>query len=205
MTTSPPMGGGGGDTTASGHVATCVAVCTTAADCGTPGDALYDPSHFTCTGGQCEWQGCTSASACSSDAMGGSFVCQAAEGATVPECIPACHTPADCVPSGNTIVLDNAAHYACTSGMCVWLGCASTAECSAALQTTKVSCEQPAGAPAKTCVPTCTTANDCAMQSGGPLYNASHYACTAGRCQWLGCKSTAECSATLQSSRYVCE
>jgi hypothetical protein len=209
MTTSPPIdsggGTGGGDTTTSnGHVATCVPVCSAAADCGSPGDPLYDPSHVACTGGQCVWQGCTSASACSAEAQGGNFVCQATPGSP-PTCIPACHTPADCVPPNNQSVLDNAAHYACNSGVCAWLGCASTAECSAALQTSKVSCEQPPGAPAKTCVATCTTPTDCAVQGGGTLNNASHYACIASRCQWLGCKSTAECSAALQSSRYVCE
>ena len=89
-------------------------------------------------------------------------------------------------------------------GACVWQGCRSTSECASALHVQKVVCEEPAGAPAPTCEPTCTTAADCA-DSSAPLEDASHFACKAGRCQWLGCKSTADCTSGLHSSHYVCE
>jgi hypothetical protein len=204
--TSPDPGVNGGDPSpSSGRVATCTATCGSAADCGTPGDPLYDSSHFACTAGQCIWQGCRSAAECSAEAHGGNFVCQATASSPVPSCNPACQKAADCVPPGDTNVLDDASHYACTQGSCEWLGCKSTAECSSALHTNKVSCEQPAGAPGNTCVPTCTSAGDCGSSQAGPLNDASHYTCKANRCQWLGCKSTAECAQVLQSSRYVCE
>ncbi len=197
--------GTGGDTVESGaHTPACLPTCATVADCGTPGDPLYDPSHFACRSGLCQWLGCKAASECSAEAHGGSFLCQAPPGGP-PACVPACQRPADCVPPGNTAVIDNASHFVCNAGACVWLGCQSTAECVATVNTTKVSCEQPPGAPGRTCVPTCTTASDCGSPQGGPLGDSSHYACVAQRCQWLGCKSSAECTQALQSSHYVCQ
>jgi hypothetical protein len=201
MQTSPPPGNGG-DITTSAHVATCVPTCSVAADCGMPGDPLYDPSHFSCTGGTCVWNGCTSAAACNQAApQGGNYVCKAENGGP-PACLAACQKPADCVAANNQNPLETASHFACNAGVCTWLGCMSTAECASALGTNNVACEQPPGAPGKTCVGTCSTPSDCASQQ--PLNDASHFACTAGRCQWLGCKSNAECSAALQSSRVAC-
>jgi hypothetical protein len=119
-----------------------------------------------------------------------------------PSCTPTCTKAADCADQGST--LGDASHYACNAGRCQWLGCTSTAECTSALKSDKVICEKPPGAPVADCVPTCATAADCAGQ-GSPLVDASHYACNAGRCQWLGCKSTAECTSALKSDRVVCE
>ncbi len=183
---------------------TCVATCSVAADCGTPGDPLYDPSHFACQAGRCQWLGCKAASECSAEAHGGNFLCQATAGGP-PACVPACQRPADCVRPGDTLAIDDASHFACNAGACEWLGCKTTAECVTAVNTTKVACEKPAGAPASTCVPTCATASDCGSPSGGVLANSGHYACVAQRCQWLGCRSTTECTQALQSSHYVCQ
>jgi hypothetical protein len=191
--------------TSGGASATCRPTCTTATDCGLPGDPLYDPSHFACQAGLCQWLGCKAASECSAEAHGGNFLCQKAAGAPAPSCVPACQRPADCVPRGNTNPLSDERHFACTAGACVWRGCASAADCSAALHTAKVACEALPGAPAPTCVPTCTVPSDCVMAGRGALGDASHFACQAGTCQWLGCKSTAECVQALQSSKYVCE
>ncbi len=187
------------------QVATCHPTCSTAADCGAPGDPLYDPSHFACKAGLCQWLGCRSASECSSEAHGGNFLCQTAAAGQPPGCVPACQRPADCVPPGTPAGLEDASHFSCISGACFWTGCRSTAECVTATQTNKVSCERPSGAPANTCVPTCNTAADCVMQGSGTLGNINHYACRSNRCQWLGCKSTTECTQALASSRYVCE
>jgi hypothetical protein len=202
--TSSAPGAGGNTVASSVRTATCVETCSAAADCGTPGDPLYDPSHFACQSGRCQWLGCKAASECSAEAHGGNFLCQATAGGP-PSCVPACQKPADCVPPGNTTTLDDANHFACTAGACVWLGCQSTTECVAATSTTKVACQQPAGSPTRTCVPTCATANDCGSPNGGVLGNSGHYACVAQQCQWLGCKSSAECVQALQSSNYVCQ
>jgi len=191
--------------TSSGATATCRPSCATVSDCGVPGDPLYGPSHFACQAGLCQWLGCKAASECTAEAHGGNFLCRKAPGAPAPSCVPACQRAADCVPPGNANSLDDASHFACTAGACVWRGCASTADCSTALHTAKVACETPPGAPAPTCVPTCRAASDCVVAGEGALGDLSHYACQAGRCQWLGCKSTAECVQALQSSKYVCE
>ena len=208
--TSPPQSnddnGSGTDVgSAHGHVPACTPSCTRAADCGTPGDPLYDSSHFTCNAGACVWQGCRAASECKAEAHGGSFACQVAAGDTVPSCVPACRKASDCVAPGNTIAMGDASHFICNAGACQWTGCQSTAECAASLRTNKVACQQLDGAPTKTCVPTCATAADCASSQGGALTSASHYACKSGVCEWLGCQSTTECVQSLQSARVVCK
>jgi hypothetical protein len=52
------------------------------------------------------------------------------------------------------------------------------------------------------CIHVCTAAADCAGQS--PSDDASHYACTGGRCEWLGCKSSAECATAFQDDKFIC-
>lgn len=208
-TTSPAPGESGGNKTMSSGTtpATCRPTCATPADCATPGEPLSDAAHYACNAGLCDWLGCKAASECSAAAGGGTFVCRTLPGATVADCIPACQTAADCVPPGATSVLDDAHHFACTGGVCTWRGCASTAECMAALHTSRVSCETPPGAPAPTCVPTCATASNCVATGAAvpALSDPSHYTCTASRCAWLGCKSTAECAQALQTNKVVCE
>jgi hypothetical protein len=193
------------ETAGNGVAASCHATCNTAADCGTPGDPLYDPNHFTCQAGLCQWQGCRSASECNAEGHGSHFVCRAAA-AGPPSCAPACQKPSDCVPPGApTPSLQDASHYTCAAGACVWTGCRSTSECVAATHDSQVSCEAAAGEPVRACVPTCKVATDCVVPGSGKLGDAHHYACQSGRCQWLGCKSTLECTTALSSSKYVCE
>jgi hypothetical protein len=207
----------------SGQVASCHPTCQTAADCGAPGDPLYDSSHFACQAGLCQWQGCRSAAECSTAAHGGHFVCQPFHGGPppagalpgqgagpgVPVCVPACQQASDCVPHaphGSAVPgLMDASHFSCVAGACVWSGCRATAECSSAAHTAKIACEEPPGAPSPTCVPTCTTASDCVIPGTGKLGDVHHYACHAGRCQWLGCRSTPECRTAMSSNSYVCE
>ena len=201
----PAPGAGGKDTTTqagSGPPRSCRPTCTTAADCGTPGQPLQDSSHFACEAGRCEWLGCLSASECSSILQTPDVTCAAAPGDPVPVCVDTCQTAADCAVSGST--LSDAAHFACTGGKCQWTGCKSTTECQAALGSNRYACEKPAGANTPMCVPTCQTAADCAIP-GSPLNDQSHYACKANRCEWLGCKSTAECKSALSVSKVVCE
>jgi hypothetical protein len=203
---NPSAAGDPGDaTTSNAPVLSCHPTCGTATDCGVPGDPLYDPSHFACQGGKCQWLGCRAASECATEAHGGTFLCQSEGGGAPPACIPSCQAASDCVPPGNTSTLQDVHHFACNGGVCVWLGCASTGECSAALHTTKVACDRSGGGPTPACEPTCATAADCAQQGGGLLGDKNHYACRAGRCQWLGCKSSTECTQALASSRYVCD
>jgi hypothetical protein len=201
---TPAPTSGGDVTDSGGHVAQCHPTCSTAADCAVPGSPLESASHFACTGGTCVWQGCQSDSECNASAPMGAphLVCRTGPGAPMPSCVPSCTTAADCAESGSALTA--ASHWACTSGVCEWQGCQSTSECASALHVSNVVCEKPAGAPAKTCEPTCNTAADCA-QSGQPLEDASHFACKAHRCQWLGCASTSDCTSGFHSSHFVCE
>lgn len=194
-----------GDTTinaGSGPIKTCRPTCTAAKDCASPGQPLQDASHYACTSNRCEWRGCQSDNECASAVMSNKVACSAVPGADVKTCVPTCQTNADCAVQGNP--LGDAGHWACNSGKCEWAGCTSTTDCQAALQTNKVVCEQPSGAPVPTCVPTCNTKADCAVP-GSTLNDASHFVCKANRCVWTGCKSTAECAADLQVSHVVCE
>jgi hypothetical protein len=192
-------------TEADGHVAQCHPACSVPSDCAVPGSAMDDASHFACTAGTCVWQGCRSDVECNTDAPSGTprLVCRTGPGSPVPTCVPGCSAPADCATTAGNALTD-ASHFACEAGACVWQGCASTAECASALHIQKVVCEEPAGAPAPMCEPTCTTAADCASP-GQPLEDASHFACNAGRCAWLGCRSTADCTSALHTSHLVCE
>lgn len=200
----PPAGGDVALSSEGSHVAQCHPTCGTAADCAVPGAALESASHFTCTGGTCQWQGCQSDAECNADAPTGApnLVCRTAPDSPMPTCVPSCASPSDCASPGDA--LTTASHFACNAGVCEWLGCKSTAECASSLHVQKVVCETPPGAPGATCEPTCNTPADCA-NSGAPLEDASHFACKANRCVWLGCKSTHDCTSGLHSANFVCE
>ncbi len=98
--------------------------------------------------------------------------------------------------------LEDASHFQCTGGRCQWQGCKSKAECTAAFQVDNVICAKEGGSPVPDCIRTCAAAADCAGQN--PSDDASHYACTGGRCEWLGCKSNAECAAAFQDNKFIC-
>lgn len=117
-----------------------------------------------------------------------------------PACNLICTTAQDC--GGGPAGLEDASHFQCASGRCQWQGCKSNAECTTAFQKDNVICAKEGSAPVATCLPTCSTAADCAGQTASD--DASHYACTGGRCQWQGCKSNAECNAAFQSDKFVC-
>lgn len=145
---------------------------------------------------------------CKSPAATSALVGDAGESHTIMDADPqhprvcnlACTTAQDCGVSGG---LQDASHFQCNSGRCQWLGCKSKAECTAAYQKDNFICAQEGGAPVAECIRTCTAPADCAGQSTGPD-DATHYQCTANRCQWLGCKSDSECSSVYQSSKFIC-
>src|SRR5512146_593833 len=94
-------------------------------------------------------------------------------------CRATCTAAADCAVPGEP--LQDAAHFACNAGRCEGRGCQATDECTTALQTTKVTCATEPGATVATCLATCTAAADCAIP-GSSLTDASHFACTDGKC-----------------------
>lgn len=55
------------------------------------------------------------------------------------------------------------------------------------------------------CMLSCDVPGDCATGGAGTIIDANNYACDAGRCVWLGCLSTAECTTTYGDPGYLCE
>lgn len=194
----------GGDATdaAAGPARSCKATCQSAADCASPSQPLLDASHYTCEEGRCAWGGCQSDAECQAAAQTTKAACAVAPGDEIASCVPTCQTAADCAIPGNP--LGDAGHFTCNAGKCQWAGCKSTNDCQSALQSSRFVCDKAAGATTPTCMPTCATAADCALP-GSKLTDAAHYTCRAGRCQWLGCRSTGECTSELRISNVVCE
>jgi hypothetical protein len=123
--------------------------------------------------------------------------------ATLPSCYPTCATAADCVvPNGGPLHdIDN---YECNGGRCEWLGCNTTNECTTTFMDPDYICSAPPGSTLDYCYPSCATAADCVLPNGGTLYDIDNYACNSGRCDWLGCNSTSECTAAFMNPDYVC-
>ncbi|MCO4746007.1 MAG: hypothetical protein KC912_14525 [Proteobacteria bacterium] len=113
-------------------------------------------------------------------------------------CYEGCVTASDCATSSAAYDADN---YECTAtGACKYTGCNSTSECQASLTADYV-CLDRGGV--SSCIPGCNTASDCGFASAGVLYDSDHYACRGGGCDWTGCQSTADCTATLGAG-YAC-
>jgi len=116
-------------------------------------------------------------------------------------CVVKCQTAADCpypgVYSGGVYDTDN---WACKEGRCQWKGCLSDAECASdpSFDYAPTSCVSLLGGFTKSCLADCNTPADCPMAGlTDARYDADNYACSAGSCNWEGCKSDAECAASL--------
>jgi hypothetical protein len=200
--TSTHADGGDSQNAASGaqRPPACNLVCATAQDCA-GGSGLQDASHFQCTSGRCQWQGCKSKAECTAASQNENYICAKEGGAPVPACIHTCTAAADCAGQGAS---DDASHYQCTGGRCQWLGCKSNAECKATFQSDKLICVKEGPAPVPACVLACNSPADCAPPGGGGP-DASRFTCTNHRCNWLGCASTAECKALYHNDKVICE
>ncbi|MFH2007776.1 MAG: hypothetical protein ABI333_14435 [bacterium] len=174
-------GGGPGPDAAVSTMEYCLPTCNTPSDCNL-GSAPYDADNYQCTGGVCVYQGCNSDAEC--QALG-SYLCRTQPGSTVPYCLPACNTTADCNLGSAPYDADN---YLCTNSVCVYQGCNSDAECQAL---GSYLCRTQAGSTAPYCLPACNTTADCNL--GSAPYDADNYLCTGGVCVYQGCNSDAEC------------
>ena len=118
-----------------------------------------------------------------------------AGGVPVPagDCVPTCSAPADCA-SPDALLVFNADHYLCNSGVCQYLGCQTDAECVTSYGT-GVKCLPSPGLPFDECVWPCQDVQDCSIPGGPSLFDNDHYECNAGVCQHLGCQTTDECTA----------
>lgn len=109
----------------------------------------------------------------------------------VGECLPTCYAPSDCASPQGPAVFD-AAHYACDSNVCRYLGCQSDAECAASYGA-GVACLPSLTSDINECVAPCASGADCGIPGGPALLDPDHYLCTGGVCEHLGCQTDAEC------------
>jgi hypothetical protein len=114
--------------------------------------------------------------------------------APIPACNRTCTLASECA-SGSLVTDEN--NYACTRGLCEYLGCVNDEECLAAFGPTGGDwrCVTPTGGGIPTCSEVCGSAADCASPS--PAVDADNYACERGTCRYLGCRNDDECTATF--------
>jgi hypothetical protein len=114
--------------------------------------------------------------------------------APIPACNRTCTLAAEC--AGGTLTTDTN-NYACTRGLCEYLGCVNDEECFATFAPTGGDwrCVTPTGGGIPTCSEVCGSAADCASPS--PAVDADNYACERGTCRYLGCRNDDECTATF--------
>jgi hypothetical protein len=121
----------------------------------------------------------------------------------LPMCNRACTAPSDC---SNGSPATDANNYACTRGVCAYLGCRDDAECRATFGPAGGDwrCVTPAGGGLPSCSEVCFSPSDCASPS--PAVDADNYACESGVCRYLGCLNDSECMATfgVAGGEWVC-
>jgi len=110
----------------------------------------------------------------------------------VPQCHLTCNSPADC--ANPNVPARDASHYTCNV-VCEYTGCQSDQECSTWFMKPSV-CAKLYGATVASCNPKCAAPADCAKPNM-PAFDASHYACTSGACEYTGCQSDQECTKSL--------
>jgi len=118
---------------AGGVTKSCMADCTTGADCPMSGvtDPVYDADNYACAGGHCSYEGCNTDGECAASlaATGKEWKC-VENSWGFPICTMTCQSPADCVYVDNVATFD-ADNYACENGFCRYLGCNDDVECAA--------------------------------------------------------------------------
>ena len=118
----------------------------------------------------------------------------------VPMCVGTCEEAADCAQPSLLYGPDN---YECAGGQCLWLGCNDDNECMATFMNPNMACLDVDGSDVPQCVGLCDVPNDCVQPS--LLYDQNNWACTAGRCDWLGCQEDNECVMALSNGNAVCD
>lgn len=101
--------------------------CQTAADCKRDNGA-YDADNHACISDKCVYLGCKTDAKCATTFSDPAWVCGEGNFSSVPVCVRACQTVADCKRDSGAYDADN---HACTSGKCVYLGCKMNAKCAA--------------------------------------------------------------------------
>ncbi|MEZ4336969.1 MAG: hypothetical protein R3B82_10105 [Sandaracinaceae bacterium] len=196
----PPPGtdGGTGGTDAgvdAGAVRSCFPECASAADCAATETGAFSADNYTCVDARCAYVGCHSDAECQETwgVTGDTYRCDTSE--TIPVCYPVCGSAADCAATETGAFSPD--NYECAGGHCVYLGCASDAECQETYPGAPYRCDSTLEVPS--CYPVCASAADCAATEAG-AFSADNYECSSGHCVYLGCTSDAECQETWPTS-----
>ncbi|MEW5848753.1 MAG: hypothetical protein AB2A00_08060 [Myxococcota bacterium] len=115
----------------------CVKTCTTVTECASSAGQLFGEDNWSCESNTCRYLGCNSDDECAAD-NGANYVCRAGA------CVRSCTGASDCAFDGTQA--NDADNWACTGGLCEYLGCNTTSECQADLGNAYVCGENGGGA-----------------------------------------------------------
>ncbi|MFO0726573.1 MAG: hypothetical protein U1E65_22495 [Myxococcota bacterium] len=120
---------------------TCQKRCGSPVDC-SAGTVAYDADNYACPSGLCVYTGCNSDSECQTGLNDPAMRCGRLPGYTYAVCLKGCSASSDCslAQAGAAYDADN---YRCTSGLCEYRGCNSTAECQSSFMSTQYLCHAP--------------------------------------------------------------
>lgn len=192
-------GGGSGSSTP-----ICVLGCTSTSDCVTPSPA-FDLDNYRCEDGWCHYTGCVDDDECRTTFGNPDYVCRD-PGTGQRSCLEACASAADC---GSGTAAFDGDNYRCDSGLCLYEGCNTDAECESTFGAAfgcfdiePPSTPLPIPTADANCVRRCLSPADCTTDSGA--YDFDNYSCESGACRYQGCNDDGECQTSLSSSSYVC-
>lgn len=174
----------------------CQQACETASDCvQVSSNAVYDDDNYKCENGKCIYLGCLSDDECDevygavTQATGKVYRCNKNGAYGYPECTPTCSSASDCdlYGQGTSEYAYDSDNYKCESGLCVYTGCLSDAECKASTYSDLYKCieQDYFGKTLKICTVACQTADDCP--------EPGLYECRNSRCVTKSCESDEWC------------
>jgi hypothetical protein len=115
-------------------------------------------------------------------------------------CELSCVTSEDCTTFGDAVKGPD--NYACSEGLCQYLGCKSDGECLEAYNP-GWTCKKLTNDAVPLCHPPCTTAGDC-VDPNSPLNDSNNWSCNGGACEHRGCTSDDECKDEHNNPHYAC-
>jgi hypothetical protein len=191
--------GSDGDDPGPDPIPVCRRLCESPADCSSGNPGPYDQDNYSCSEGFCRWLGCLSDEDCQAQLGMEDYVCREdIQGYVGPSCFKSCLMSQDCALSVPAHDEDN---WACTDGICEYLGCNNDAECRITPDFAHYVCTgQFTLVPM--CMPGCFTPEDCDM--GAPAYDADNYDCTDGICVYSGCNTDEECNLSDPTYEAAC-
>ncbi|MBP5406238.1 hypothetical protein J6Z19_03705 [bacterium] len=190
----------------------CVIGCKKASDCVPAGfNAITDADNYNCDNGRCVYLGCLSDAECDeiyeavTAATGRVYRCNKNGAYGYPECTPVCSEDADCDLYGqgsSTQYAYDFDNYKCESGLCVYTGCLSDAECETTTYSSDYKClpQEYDGKTLKICTISCSTAADCSNS----VYPEKFYECRNSQCVAKSCENDEWC-AEYMTDDYVCK